>query len=175
MATITYSDKIYLNQNPSIPDINKITDNDMNEIKNVVNSNANGVGDITTLKTNDTTDLVSGVNSIIDAEVYSTTETKTNKVWIDGKPIYRKVLNLGSVNWNSTPKNFAHNISNLDTCIEVEWFGFFTTVNKWYMNWDTINAKNILISTTNVEIQNIASDATFSKNYIILEYTKTTD
>ncbi len=25
-------------------------------------------------------------------EVYSTTETKTNKVWIDGKPIYRKVL-----------------------------------------------------------------------------------
>ena len=25
-------------------------------------------------------------------EYYSTTETKTNKVWIDGKPIYRKVL-----------------------------------------------------------------------------------
>ena len=25
-------------------------------------------------------------------DVYSTTETKTNKVWIDGKPIYRKVF-----------------------------------------------------------------------------------
>ena len=25
-------------------------------------------------------------------DYYSTTETKTNKVWIDGKPIYRKVL-----------------------------------------------------------------------------------
>ena len=25
-------------------------------------------------------------------DVYSTTETKTNKVWIDGKPIYRRVF-----------------------------------------------------------------------------------
>lgn len=25
-------------------------------------------------------------------DIYSTTETKTNKVWIDGKPIYRKVV-----------------------------------------------------------------------------------
>lgn len=37
------------------------------------------------------------VNITDDAEgenldIYSTTETKTNKVWIDGKPVYRKVL-----------------------------------------------------------------------------------
>ena len=31
-----------------------------------------------------------------DFDIYSTTETKTNKVWIDGKPIYRKVINLSS-------------------------------------------------------------------------------
>lgn len=28
-------------------------------------------------------------------DYYSTTETKTNKVWIDGKPIYRLVKNIG--------------------------------------------------------------------------------
>lgn len=28
----------------------------------------------------------------VEEDIYSTTETKTNKVWIDGKPIYRKVL-----------------------------------------------------------------------------------
>lgn len=116
-----------------------------------------------------------GYEEVEETEDYSTSETNTGKKWIDDKPIYRKVLNLGSVNWNSTPKTFTHNISNLDTGIKVEWFGFLTTVNKWYMNWDAINTKNILISTTNVEIQNTAADATFSKNYIILEYTKTTD
>ena len=37
MATITYTDKVALNENSSIADINKVTDSDMNSIKNVVN------------------------------------------------------------------------------------------------------------------------------------------
>ena len=36
---ITYNDKSYLNQNLDIPDTNKVNDTDLNEIKNVVNSN----------------------------------------------------------------------------------------------------------------------------------------
>ena len=39
MGQITYANKVALNENPSIPDINKVTDDDMNEIKNVVNQN----------------------------------------------------------------------------------------------------------------------------------------
>lgn len=39
MAQITYSNKVALNVNPNIDDINKVTDDDMNEIKNVVNEN----------------------------------------------------------------------------------------------------------------------------------------
>lgn len=37
MAKITYLDKVALNENADIPDINKVKANDMNEIKNVVN------------------------------------------------------------------------------------------------------------------------------------------
>ena len=37
MAKITYLDKVALNENTDIPDINKVKANDMNEIKNVVN------------------------------------------------------------------------------------------------------------------------------------------
>ena len=44
MAQITFSDKTAMNVNPNIPDENKITDNDMNEIKNVVNANDNALG-----------------------------------------------------------------------------------------------------------------------------------
>ena len=37
MAKITYLDKVALNENTNIPDINKVKADDMNEIKNVVN------------------------------------------------------------------------------------------------------------------------------------------
>ena len=39
MAQITYENKVALNQNPNVQAINKVQDTDMNEIKNVVNSN----------------------------------------------------------------------------------------------------------------------------------------
>lgn len=39
MAQITYDDKVALNENPSVAEINKVTDNNMNEIKNTVNTN----------------------------------------------------------------------------------------------------------------------------------------
>ena len=46
IQTITYSDKQAMGTQPSIPDINKVTDSDMNEIKSVVNNNASELGAI---------------------------------------------------------------------------------------------------------------------------------
>lgn len=40
VQNITYDDKVALNENPDIADVNKVTDNDMNEIKAVVNNNS---------------------------------------------------------------------------------------------------------------------------------------
>jgi hypothetical protein len=51
MAQITYENKVKINDNPSIPNINKVTDADMNEIKDVVNENYQ---ELTNLITNDT-------------------------------------------------------------------------------------------------------------------------
>ena len=39
MAQITYDDKVALNENPSVAEINKVTDANMNEIKNTINTN----------------------------------------------------------------------------------------------------------------------------------------
>lgn len=33
----------------------------------------------------------------VSSDLYSTSETLTNKVWIDGKPIYRKVIDFGAL------------------------------------------------------------------------------
>lgn len=72
IQTITYSDKQAMGTQPSIPDENKVTDSDMNEIKNVVNENA---------------------NILEESNTYSTTE-KVVGTWIDGKPIYRKAYSI---------------------------------------------------------------------------------
>ena len=40
IRNITYSNKVALNENPSVADINKVKADDMNEIKTVVNNNA---------------------------------------------------------------------------------------------------------------------------------------
>lgn len=70
MSKITYTNKVALNENADIPNVNKVTDDDMNEIKTVVNNN----DDIVT-----------------NATTYSTTETVVG-TGTDGKPIYRKII-----------------------------------------------------------------------------------
>ena len=51
MGKIGFADKVALNENASIPDINKCKASDMNEIKQVVNENDDKVGDLTDLST----------------------------------------------------------------------------------------------------------------------------
>lgn len=46
VQTITYGDKSYLNENANVPATNKVQDIDMNEIKSVVNNNANELTNI---------------------------------------------------------------------------------------------------------------------------------
>ena len=46
IQNITYDNKTALNQNADIPNVNKVTDNDMNEIKSVVNNNATELANI---------------------------------------------------------------------------------------------------------------------------------
>lgn len=95
MAQITYTDKQFVNQNASVPAINKVQDTDMNEIKSVVNG------------------IDSTVQVMTNANVYSTTEKNTGKTWVNGKTIYRKVL-TGTTTTTDTAVNIAHGISNYE-------------------------------------------------------------
>lgn len=72
IQTITYIDKQYLNQNADIPAINKVQDTDMNEIKSVVNNNANNIGDLTNLETSVTSSIVEAINSNLIKKIYLT-------------------------------------------------------------------------------------------------------
>lgn len=55
---------------------------------------------------------------------YSTTEQATGKTWIDGKMIYVKTVDCGSLP-NSTTKYKSHDISNLDKIIHITGIAHF--------------------------------------------------
>ena len=157
VQTIGFDDKQFLNQNSDIADVNKVNDADMNEIKTVVNNNAQELTNIGS---------------------YSTTEVNTGKTWIDSKPIYRKVINCGNLPNNGT-KNVDFNISNIDNIIFVFAMGH-DTINNNYWNIPTISTSgtqytiDIAITPTQVRIRT-ATDRSSWTAFVTMEYTKTTD
>ena len=111
---------------------------------------------------------------------YSTSETNTGKTWIDGKPIYRKVINLGTLPNNDT-KGVNHGITNINQFVNVRGFGTYSSsaicIPLPYSaagadNKDRIgiyaNAQSVVVSCPTYDFSAYIGTA-------ILEYTKTTD
>lgn len=122
---------------------------------------------------NDTKNYVDGTNS------YSTNEVKTGGKWIDGKPIYRKVVNFGALP-NATIKGVTFDNINADTFMKIEGIAMsanstaitipFTDVSS------TTQSISIFANSTSVSINaGSVNRSDYNKCYIILEYTKTTD
>lgn len=64
MAKITYVNKETIIPQPSVPVKNKVTSDDMNEIKQVVNTNDDNMGDLSNLNTTDKSNLVGAINEV---------------------------------------------------------------------------------------------------------------
>lgn len=155
MSKITYTNKVALNENAEIPDINKVTDSDMNEIKAVVNNN----DDIVT-----------------NATTYSTDEIRIG-TWMN-KPLYRKVYYVNAFANNSNVY-LDINVENVDTVISANGYAKNSShtetifLNSSYSNaicdaivWEDSANKLRLHST---------SDRSGYSGYVWIEYTKTTD
>lgn len=125
-------------------------------------------------------DIPVGWEQITDPNSYSTSEVKTNKTWIDGKPIYRKTINFGALP-NATTKSVAHGISNLDEVILLN--AIAKSGNSYKTIPDVISTNDvqymgqqikISISSGNVVIYTETNQSSYS-TYVTIEYTKTTD
>lgn len=254
MAKITYENKVALNQNPNIPDINKVNDTDMNMIKNVVNNNETKVllavsssapatcdtGEIyfnttdnliyTATATNtwgstgvaptentiyiefttqtayayDGTTLVSvgggtgssdivmvypdtptedtklyieesdlDFNGGIPEDIYSTSEIKTNKIWIDGKSIYRKVINVGVVSTSAIDTG----ITNFERITQM--YGTAKLENSYWIELGVNGAVasgvycNMNLNNDGTQLTLTKSNNTINNCIVIIEYTKT--
>ena len=110
MSKITYQNKVALNENPSVADINKVKAGDLNEIKNVVNANDNNVGDLADLKTTDASSVVNAVNELVDKVNYkiSTSGDWTIKKYDNGyvEMWLNEVANRSTSIYGNTPIYF---------------------------------------------------------------------
>ena len=103
---------------------------------------------------------------VSDAESYSTSEVKTNKTWIDGKPIYRKCwiglnIELEYDVWiNTSVPN-----SNYSSIVNVCAWNDKGTCWKIFANRDVGNYVQLLSTRYSRLVV----------NKLMLEYTKTTD
>ena len=109
-------------------------------------------------------------------DVYSTDEVKTNKVWIDGKPIYRKTYT-----GNLSEGTRQHGLTNVT---------FVGPIVAYFYNEHSGNTMNIpslrpvypeyqigiYVNSTQIFLERAASaQGDYMKYYITLEYTKNTD
>lgn len=108
-------------------------------------------------------------------DIYSTSEIKTNKVWIDGKPIYRKVVEK-NITLAVGDNTFAHNISNISEVTSVS-YTFEPSWDSTMRGTEAYLAKNGIgarIYTNSITIESDSLTWTGIFRFVI-EYTKTTD
>lgn len=113
---------------------------------------------------------------LINIGTYSTNEQVIG-TWIDGKPIYRKVFNVGTITEQKT--YITHGIANLGKLVNL--YGFCNRsdnvqqpIPNNYTNWEIF-----LYDVSSIEITIKFSDNQWNRNpyniVLIVEYTKTTD
>jgi hypothetical protein len=108
--------------------------------------------------------------------VYSTTETVTNKVWIDGKLIYRKVVLIGTLP-NTYFKQVPHGLTNV-TFISVTGFaggtqpGVAGAVQLPFAHRVNAYMISLWVDGEYVRVDTGMDRTSFTDAFAILEYTK---
>ena len=110
-------------------------------------------------------------NAVADSLSYSTDEIKTGGKWIDGKPIYKKVVDFGALP-NNTSKTVAHGISNLEKAIMASGFAINNNGESIYIPH---TLSGFYINKTNITLNTTYNYSSYTETYITIEYTKTTD
>lgn len=111
-------------------------------------------------------------SSSSDYHVYSANEKVVGR-WIDGKPIYEKTINCGSLP-NNSRKNFS-SLTNVDLLIYMNGFAY-STGNSRPLPFSAGGSNDIRLDYVNGDLGIVTySDWSSYTGYVIVRYTKTTD
>jgi hypothetical protein len=120
-------------------------------------------------------DIYATKEYVNDVVSYSTDEQPTGGTWIDGKPIYRKVILNPTL--NTTLLTGVDDVVNYRVKRQC-----YSTVSQGYVYFDGEHEQNdvhtsIYISLANneVKLKTLHGDPFFNARWVILEYTKVTD
>lgn len=113
------------------------------------------------------------ITNIKEQHEYSTEEQIVGTFL--GKPLYRKVINCGSLP-NNTQKIIQHNIENIDFIISCSGYAMTSTGSGLALpSYNGIINTNLYATTQQIGIVTTGDRSSFVKSYVVLEYTKTTD
>lgn len=117
------------------------------------------------------------INAVEDyVENYSTTEKRIG-TWI-GKPLYRKIITVPALPNNSdmyVKYDETYTVVKLDVYIEDPSAGFKFKLPLVSSNTNTVIGCYIMTQTHQIGIRTFNDKTSFTNNYAIIEYTKTTD
>ena len=140
---------------------------------------------VNSLESTSATDALSAkkgkeLNEKITRDSTYSTEEQAVGTWIDGKTIYRKVINFGALP-NATKKEVQHNISNISNFTKIEGVAIRNDETKFtqslplvYKNTEMFYNTALAVDNTIIEIQT-AGDRSMFNGYVTLEYTKTVE
>ena len=171
-SQITYDDKMSLTTSP-LPRANKCTAEDLNEIKQVVNENGLQTDAIENNLENLTNNVTNIITKVSNMSEYSTNETQIG-IWINGKPLYRRVIPVDSF---PNTENKSIPIDNVDVMINLKAYATNGTETYYLPSaYNSLNFDSVLYRNADNAIRiHTSSDRSAYSGYIIAEYTKTTD
>lgn len=146
-------------------------DLDLSSFSIVLGDNENYVSDAELIIIQNT----SGVNTGDYVDTFLTTEFATNQKWIDSKIIYRKTINTGALP-NSTTKNIAHGITNLETIIEITGAaqdGSINAIPLPYPNTTDTNSCSLAMDATNIILTSAVDLSGYTGSHVTIYYTLT--
>lgn len=161
MGKITYQDKVFLNQNSQVADINKVTDTDLNQIKNVVNGNDANVGDLSDLNTVDKTSTVNAINELL------TNFNNLFKFQTLSVPI--EIAGNGHASFQMGWLDEAEEYSYLGILSKESGFG-----DQWTITYSLYQGNKIYADVRNNYSQTLSSSITCTVIYIKSDYLPTT-
>lgn len=176
MAKITFADKVSTIIS-SLPIINRIRAEDVNEIKSVVNENADNMQEKLTAGDNITIE-----NNVISAQTDYTTGVEIQIGTWDNKPLYRKII-TGTLPSATKTNKTLDTISDLNEILTLRAvIGYTNSRNQfWVYPFPVISSdtsSSIVVNGNNQIIVRWESNASAWVNspiVVIIEYTKITD
>lgn len=121
------------------------------------------------------------VDGLLDMNVYPELgKEKIVGIWIDGKPIYRKVINTGALP-NTSSKTVNHNIDNIDFITNYYGIAYRDTDNTFIKLPFVQSSQSlalqvaVFINKTIISLVTASDRSGFAISYVIIEYTKITD